>query len=69
LFETGCDRSVRGEFQFRKKRASINPQPTRGTKNPARKDPAFVEETPTIQGSKPPPMLERTNITDPMRAD
>ena len=43
--------------------------PKSGTISPTRRVPNRVDETPTIQGSNPPPMLERTNITDPTRVE
>ena len=37
--------------------------------SPALSVPNLVDETPTIHGKIPPPMLDKTNMTEPTRDD
>ncbi len=51
------------------KEAYIAAQPRSGTKIPALRVPNRFEEMPAIQGRSPPPMLDNTNMREPIPED
>src|ERR1041385_516681 len=55
--------------QWRRYSTYIVAHPNSGTSSPAFRVPNRFEDTPTTQGRRPPPTLESTNITEPIRDD